>query len=40
MGGSVRAQAGIEEMTWAVMGVRGGGWGGGPIGLPFLEMTL
>lgn len=42
MGGSVRAQGGLEEMTWAVMGVSGGGggWGGGTTGPPFLETTL
>lgn len=46
MGGSVGAgglaHGGTEDMTWAVMGVDGGGggWGGGTIGLLFLEMAL
>lgn len=46
VGGSIEvdglAQGGTEEMTWAVMGVRGGerGWGGGATGRLFLDMSL
>lgn len=42
VGGSVMARGGIDETTWAVIGINGGdeGWDGGTVVLPLLELTL